>query len=283
MTPTINTTTIQADHGQKSLFGDFQTLYAYRELLYFFIWRDLKVRYRGALFGLTWLLIRPLSTVALFTLLLSVVTKLDTGDIPYPLFVLVAMLPWQCVVGCLAEGGNCMISHGPILSKVAFPRLAVPISAAAVQGIDLALAAACFLPFLFMKGGIGKAIEGGFLWLMPLWLFQLALLCVGLTCLISALIALYRDVRFMIPFFVQLGLFLSPVGYSVSSLPMEWRLIYALNPLVGVIEGMRLSLFGLSFEGMAGMFVVSFAASCILFIGGLSYFRFVERSLVDRM
>lgn len=271
--------TIRENERTGGLLNDAQVLYRYRELLYFFIWRDLKVRYRQAFLGIAWLLIRPLSTVALFTLLLSVVAHVQTGDIPYPLFVLVAMLPWQCVVGCLSEGGNSLVAHGPILSKVAFPKLAVPVSSACVQGIDLGFAAACCLPFLFVWGGTMHWGVG----LLPLWLIQLAMLCIGLTCWVSALVALYRDVKFMIPFFLQVGLFLSPIGYSLAAIPHPWRMLYACNPLVGVIEGLRFSLLGLTFEGLTPLLMISFCSTLFLFISGLHYFRNVERTLVDRM
>lgn len=258
---------------------DAYVLYRYRELLYFFIWRDLKVRYRQALLGIAWLLIRPLSTVALFTFLLSVVAHVQTGDVPYPLFVLVAMLPWQCVVGCLTEGGNSLVAHGPILSKIAFPKLAVPISSACVQGLDLLLTSIFCLPFLVFWGG--KMHLG--LGLLPFWLLQLTLLCVGLTCWISALVALYRDVKFMIPFFLQVGLFLSPIGYSLLDIPNPWRIFYACNPLVGIIEGLRFSLLGITFGGLFPLLILSFCSTLFLFLSGLRYFRSVERTLVDRM
>lgn len=271
--------TIRTPKSSGGLYNDLHVLYLYKELLYFLVWRDLKVRYRQALLGIAWLLIRPLSTVLLFTLLLSVVAHTETGDIPYPLFVLVGMLPWQCIVGCLAEGGNCLVSHGPILSKIAFPKLAVPVSAAAVQGVDFSLTAAFCLPFLVLGGA--KLSLG--LWLLPVWLIQLALLCVGLTCWVSALVALYRDVKFMIPFFLQVGLFLSPIGYSLSAIPSAWRVLYACNPLVGVIEGLRFSLLGMTFEGLFPLLGLSFGMTGVLFISGFRYFRTVERTLVDRM
>lgn len=272
-------TTIRTNSSTGGLYQDLHTLYLYRELLYFLVWRDLKVRYRQALLGFAWLLIRPLSTVMLFTLLLSVVAHTETGNVPYPLFVLIGMLPWQCIVGCLAEGGNSLVSHGPILSKIAFPKLAVPVSASAVQGVDFLLSAAICLPFLILGGAKRSAA----LWLLPLSLFQLTLLSVGLTCWVSALVALYRDVKFMIPFFLQVGLFLSPIGYSLAAIPPAWRVIYACNPLVGVIEGLRFSLLGLSFEGLFPLLGLSFGVTIALFVSGLAYFRAVERTLVDRM
>lgn len=273
---------------RQGLRQDMHVLYCYRELLYFLVWRDLKVRYRQALLGLAWLLIRPLSTVALFTFLLSVVAHVHTGDIPYPLFVLIGMLPWQCVVGCLAEGGNSLVSHGPIIAKIAFPKLVVPVSAACVQGIDFLLASLCCLPFLLVSGSGNGSLYNTFsilsaLWLLPLWLLQLALLCIGLTCWISALVALYRDVKFMIPFFLQAGLFLSPIGYSLSALPYPWRILYSCNPLVGVVEGLRFSLLGIASEGLSPLLLLSFCCTLLLFVSGLHYFRHVERTLVDRM
>lgn len=267
---------IEADRVPKEYFRD---LLRYRELFYFLAWRDIIVRYKQAVFGVAWAVIRPLLNMALFTLIFGRIAHLSSFDIPYPLFVLAGMLPWMLVSGAVTDTSNSLVNNVQLITKIYFPRIILSTSMILVNlldfGINLAL---LFLVMLVM--GIGSL---GTMWtLLPLLALSLVL-CVGLSLWLSAVTVQYRDFRFIVAFMVQFGMFASPVGYGSYIIPGTWKWIYFLNPMVGIIDGFRWSLFGIVQPDMEWSLLYSCVISGGLFITGLRYFRKTERSFADRI
>ncbi len=258
--------------------GYWSDLWRYRELLYFLAWRDILVRYKQTVIGVAWSVIRPLLTMVVFTIIFGRIAKLPSdGDVAYPILVFAAMLPWQMFSNALSESSGSLIANANMLSKVYFPRLLVPASAVVVSLVD----------FLVSLGILGLLMA----WydFVPGWrivaLIPLAALALmtslGFGFLLSALSVKYRDFRYIVPFIVQFGLYVSPVGFSSQVIPERWRLLYSLNPMVGVIDGFRWAILG----GESTLYLPGFLLSLILnlgvFILGLAYFRKMERSFAD--
>jgi lipopolysaccharide transport system permease protein len=253
-------------------------IWRYRELFYVLAWRDVAVRYKQTIIGASWALIRPFLTMVVFTVVFSRIAKLPSDGItPYPLMVFVGTLPWTFFSTGLTDASNSLIGNSNLISKVYFPRLIVPIAAVVVAFADFVIAFAILI--------------GMFFWyhFMPTWhvlffpLFVVAAIaaCVGPSLWITALNVKYRDFRIIVPFIVQLGLYISPVGFSSSIVPPQWRLLYSLNPIVGVIDGFRWCLLGndsqLYLPGVALSFVV-----IIFFMWlGVRQFRRTEKSFAD--
>ena len=258
--------------------GYWSDLWRYRELLYFLAWRDILVRYKQTVIGVAWSVIRPLLTMVVFTVIFGRIAKLPSdGDAAYPILVFAAMLPWQMFANALSESSGSLIANANMLSKVYFPRLLVPASAVAVSLVD-------FLVSLGILGVLmawyGFAPGWRILALLPL--VALALITsLGFGFWLSALSVKYRDFRYIVPFIVQFGLYVSPVGFSSQVVPERWRLAYSLNPMVGVIDGFRWAILG----GESTLYLPGFALSLFLSLGvfvlGLAYFRKMERSFAD--
>jgi lipopolysaccharide transport system permease protein len=256
----------------------WRDLWRYRELFYFLAWRDILVRYKQTVIGVAWALIRPFLTMVVLTFVFSKVARLQApGSLPYPLMVFAAMLPWQFFSTALSESSGSMISNANLISKIYFPRLIIPAGAVITSFVDflitLALMAAMMVWYrclpdwrlltlpLFMALAFGAAFGAG------LWL--------------CALNVKYRDFRYIVPFIVQFGLYVSPVGFSSSIVPEKWRLLYSLNPMVGVIGGFRWALLG----GESSLDMASVLLSCalvvLLFFTGIGYFRRTEKTFAD--
>lgn len=252
-------------------------VWAYRELAVFLAWRDLLVRYKQTVIGVLWAVIRPLITVVIFSIIFGRLAKLPSGAVPYPVFALAGLLPWQLFSTALADAGGSVLANSQLISKVYFPRLIIPISATITALADSAISAA-MLGLLMVWYRIPARIE-------TLWILPLTLLCViaalGVGIWSAALLVRYRDVRHVLPFALQLGLYVSPVAFASTLVPQRWRLAYALNPMVGVIDGFRWALFG----GPNHVDVSSITAATILsiaiLISGLFYFRKTERIFAD--
>jgi lipopolysaccharide transport system permease protein len=257
----------------------WRDLWSYRELLYFLAWRDVAVHYKQTLIGMAWAVVRPLCTMVLFTVVFSGIAKLRAdGDVWYPLFVLAGMLPWQFFATTLNESANSLVVNSNLVSKVYFPRMLVPFSAAGVPLVDLGVS----LPLM----GLLMACRGGPIppWqvvLAPLFVLFGAVAALGLGLLLCALNVRYRDVRYVIPFIVQFGLFASPVGYSTSVVPGPWKLPFHLNPMVFVIDGLRWSLLGVGNPFAGGGWVLSVAVAVLVVLVGVRYFRNTERTFAD--
>ena len=252
-------------------------LFRARELFYFFAWRDLLVRYKQAFFGIAWALFRPLMAMALFTLIFSQMAHFESAGVPYPLFALAGMLPWMLFSSSLSETAVSLINHPSLLSRVYFPRMILPASQVLVQLADFLVALVLLLGLMLVWGG---ALPLSFA-LLPLLVVLALLLCLGCGLIVSALTLKYRDVRHTIPFFIQLGIYLSPVGYGSFMIPEAWRSLYFLNPVAGIIEGLRAALFGVVPPYLFEALSMSIAITLGLLVCGFCYFQRCERQMGD--
>lgn len=251
----------------------------YRELFFFLAWRDILVRYKQAAFGIAWAIIRPLLNMAMFTLIFGKIAHLSSSNIPYPLFVLAGMLPWQLVSGAAFDTCNILINNVHLITKIYFPRIILCTSQILVQLVDFAInLALLFILMLFM--GTGDITT---LWSLPLFLLLALILCTGTGLWLSAITVQYRDFRFIVQFLVQFGLFASPVGYGSFIIPGMWKWLFFLNPMVGIIDGFRWALFGISDPDMMWSLLFSAVTSTLLLITGLRYFRHMERTFADKI
>lgn len=255
---------------------DLASLWHYRELIHILVWRDVTVRYKQTLLGVAWAMFQPVATMLIFTAVFSVVGKIPSDGFPYPVFLYAGLLPWFYVSQALSRGGTSLVGEAPLISKVYFPRLILPLSATIAPLVDLVLA---FLAFLGLMAWFG---------ILPTWRILMLPLFAGLAATItfagglwiSALYVRYRDVGHILPMFIQLWMFVSPILYPVSKVPESWRAIYALNPVVSVIQGFRWALIP-GFEVDFSMFLPSMGIVFVVLIGGLIYFRSMERTFAD--
>ena len=213
----------------------FRELLRYRELFYFLAWRDILVRYKQTVIGIAWSVIRPLLTMLVFTIVFGRLAKLPSEGVPYPILVFSAMLPWQYFANAMQESANSLIAESRLISKVYFPRLIVPTSSVIVSAVDF-LISLVLLGLLMLGYGF---VPSWTLLFMPFFFLLATLAALGAGFWLSALNVKYRDFRYIVPFLVQFGLYVSPVGFSSSVVPERWRLLYSLNPMVGVIDGFR--------------------------------------------
>ena len=265
---------IQATRGWRSI--DLRELWAYRELLLIFAWRDLKVRYRQTLFGALWVMGQPLVSMLIFTLLFGRVAKLSvTTAVPYPVFVLAGLLIWNFVAGAITHVGNSLLGASYLISKAYFPRLVVPLSNIVTNLVDFGVAALLLVPVMLWY----RVIPGPEILLAPLVVLLATLFALGVGLWIAALNIEYRDIRIVIPWVLQIAMYITPVVYPLSALPERYRLVATLNPMSGIVEGFRATLFGTPVP--AAPLLWSVAASLLLVFSGAFYFRRVERRFAD--
>lgn len=265
---------LQPNRIQKEYFRD---LMRFRELFYFFAWRDTLVRYKQAAIGILWALIRPLITMLLFSFVFGQLARLPSDQIPYPLFVLAGMLPWQFFSNSLSDTCVSLLNNGNLITKSYFPRIILPMSQVLVNLIDFSISGILlFLALIYF---------GLFQWtsliFVPLITLQLLILSVGIGFWLSALTVKYRDFKILVVFFIQFGLFLSPVGYGTFNVPQEWQTLYLLNPIVGIIEAFRWTLFGISHGYLFHAWITSFAFSIMALFTGFAFFRKMESKFAD--
>jgi lipopolysaccharide transport system permease protein len=250
-------------------------LWAYRELLYFFIWRDVKVRYKQTLLGAGWAIIQPLMTMVVFTIFFGHLAKVPSDGLPYPVFSLIALVPWTYFASALAGCSTSLSGYQHIISKVYFPRLIIPIAAVVAPLVDFAIGFVILIGFMAWY----RIVPGAsIVWLPALMLLALAT-AAGVGVWLAALNVRYRDVRYVVPFVVQLWMFATPVAYPASLVPARWRAVYGLNPMAGVIEGFRWALAGGPPPGVITL--VSVAVVILLIAGGAVYFRKLEGTFAD--
>ena len=253
-------------------------LWRYRDLFYFLAWRDFKVRYKQTIIGAVWAILRPLLTMIIFTVVFGKIASLPSeGDAPYAIMVFTAMLPWYFFSTTLSESANSVVNDSAMISKVYFPRIIVPTAPLFVNLIDFFISFAILASMMVWY----RYIPTLNILLMPLFIFQAAITAMGLGYLISALNVKYRDFRYIIPFIIQMGLYISPVGFSSQIVPEQWRMIYSINPMVGVIDGFRWMIIGSEPIINTPGFWLSTAVSVLLFIIGFSYFMKTERQFAD--
>ena len=251
-------------------------LWEYRELLYFLVWRDIKVRYKQTALGATWAILQPVLTMMVFSVFFGRLAKVPSDGIPYPVFVYAALIPWQLFSYALSESANSLVSSQNLIQKVYFPRLVIPIAGILAGLVDFAIA---FVVLLGMMAYYGIHPTAAILVLPVFIVFAVAAaLAVGLW--LSALNVRFRDVRYTIPFLTQFWMFATPVAYPSSLVPEKWRALYGLNPMAGVVEGFRWALLGKS-TSPGPLLWVSVAAVILLLIGGLAYFRRMEKTFAD--
>ena len=255
----------------------FRELLRYRELFYFLAWRDILVRYKQTVIGIAWSVIRPLLTMLVFTVVFGRLARLPNEGVPYPILVFSAMLPWQYFANAMQESSNSLIAESRLISKVYFPRLIVPASSVIVSAADFLISLA-LLGLLMLGYGF---VPSWTLLFMPFFFLFATLAALGAGFWLSALNVKYRDFRYIVPFLVQFGLYVSPVGFSSSVVPERWRLLYSLNPMVGVIDGFRWCVQGTASSLYLPGFLISAAISALAFFSGVWFFRRTERFFAD--
>jgi lipopolysaccharide transport system permease protein len=270
----VPVTVIEPSRGWVSL--RLRALWRSRELLYFLIWRDVKVRYKQTLLGAAWAILQPLLTMVVFSIFFGKLARMPSDGVPYPLFAYVALVPWTFFANGLILSSGSLVSNQTLLRKVYFPRLVIPISAVASGLIDFGIA---FVVLLGLAARYGVTPTSHMLWLPALVLLALVT-ALGVGLWFSALNVLYRDIQYVVPFLVQVWLYATPIVYPSSLVPERWRTLYALNPMVGVVEGFRWALLGTG-TAPGPMILVSAAAALALMIGGLFFFRRMEKSFSD--
>jgi lipopolysaccharide transport system permease protein len=250
----------------------------YRELLYFFVWRDVKIRYKQTAIGIAWVILQPLLTMGVFTLFFGRLAKLPSQGLPYPVFYFAALVPWMYFSYALQSATNVVVENQRVITKVYFPRLVLPFSAVLSGLVDFAIGFVV-LAILTLAYGIRPTMAA--LWL-PFLLLLAILTALGVGLWMSALNALYRDVRFVMPFVVQFWMFASPVAYPSALVPERWRWLYGLNPMAGVIDGFRWALTGHG-QPPGPVMLASAAMVVVVLVGGLFFFQRMESTVADRV
>jgi len=274
VSPSLRVTRIAPVRGWLEV--DWEEIWQYRELIYFFVWRDLKVRYKQTAVGAGWAVLQPLMTMAIFTLFFGKLAKIPSDGIPYPIFFYAALLPWTYFATALSSSTSAITDNQRMITKVYFPRIILPLASVVSGLVDFAIGFVLLIGLMFYYG-VAPAIA--LLWL-PVFLLLAVVTALAAGLWLAAWNAIYRDVRYVIPFLIQLWMFASPVAYPSSLIPTQWRWLYGLNPMAGVIEGFRWALSG---QGAppGQMMVVSTATVVVLLVGGLLYFQRVEGTLAD--
>lgn len=253
----------------------FSELWEYRELLYFFVWRDIKIRYKQTAIGAAWAVLQPLLTMIVFTLFFGKLAHIPSEGLPYPIFYYSALLPWTYFATSLQNSTSTMVGNQNVITKVYFPRLALPLASVISGLVDFGIS---FLMFVAMMVYYRVTPSTALLWL-PMFLLLAVLTAVGVGLWLSALNAIYRDVRFVVPFLIQFWMFASPVAYGSSLVPAKWRWLYGLNPMAGVIEGFRWSLAHGQPPGR--MSFVSVGVVIVILLSGVAYFQRMETTIAD--
>lgn len=256
----------------------WRDLWRYRELFFVLAWRDVSVRYKQSIFGLAWALVRPFLTMVVFTVVFSKVAKLPAeGAAPYALMVFAGLLPWQFFASALTDSSNSLIGNANLISKVYFPRLIVPTAAVVTSFVDFLISFLILIALMLWY----QFLPGWQMLTLPLFVIMAFMASLGPGLYIAALNVKYRDFRYIIPFVVQLGLYVSPVGFSSSVVPEEWRLLYALNPMVGVIDGFRWAILGSESNLHMTSFLISWMLIFFFLWLGIRQFRKMEKSFAD--
>ncbi len=252
-------------------------LWRYRELFFFLAWRDILVRYKQTAVGVVWALLRPFLTMVVFTVVFGKLAKLPSEGLPYPIMVFAAMLPWQFFANSLSESSSSLIGNSNLISKVYFPRLIIPSSAVITSFVDFLISAVILVGLMVWY----HFVPGWRIFTLPLLIAIAFAAAMGMGLWLTALNVKYRDFRYIVPFIVQFGLYVSPVGFSSNIVPEKWRLLYSLNPMVGVIDGFRWAILG----GSVHLYLPGFLLSCGLvvffLVTGVWYFRKTEKTFAD--
>lgn len=254
----------------------FRELWEYRELLFFLVWRDVKVRYKQTALGILWAVIQPVLTMVVFSVFFGKLGKLSSDGLPYPLFAFAALVPWTLFSNGLTQATNSLVASSNLIKKVYFPRLIIPVATVLAGVVDFLIA---FAVLILMMAYFGYVPTANIIWL-PVFLLLTLAVSLGVSLWLSALNVEYRDVKYVIPFLAQIWLFATPIAYSSTLLDEPWRTLYGLNPMVGVVDGFRWVLLG-SGSAPGAAVAVSTVATLILLISGAYYFRRMEKTFAD--
>lgn len=265
---------IEAGRTERHYWAD---LWRYRELFYFLAWRDILVRYKQTAIGVVWALLRPFLTMVVFTIVFGKLGKFPSDGAPYAVMVFVAMLPWQFFANSLTEASNSLIGNANLISKVYFPRLIVPSSAVITSFVDFLISGFILVGLMAWY----RFIPGWRIFTLPLFIAIAFAAAMGIGLWLTALNVKYRDFRYVVPFIVQFGLYISPVGFSSSVVPEKWRLLYSLNPMVGVIDGFRWAILGGCATINWPSFMLSNGLVLLFLVTGIWYFRKTEKTFAD--
>lgn len=266
---------IKPSHGLAAL--NLRDLWLYRELVFFMVWRDVKVKYKQTLLGMAWAVIQPVMTMLVFTFLFDKVAKLPTDGMPYPVFAFAALLPWGLFVTALNQGSRSLVAHNNMVTKIYFPRLILPMASVFAGLVDFAIA---FVILIGLMCYYQVTPAWHALWTLPLFLLLAIVTALGVALWLSAINVKYRDVNQALPFLTQFWLFVTPVAYSASVISEKWQIVYSLNPLAGVVNGFRWALLGSGNRPDITLWV-SAAISILIFVSGLFYFRSMEKTFAD--
>ncbi|HEV8137181.1 MAG TPA: ABC transporter permease [Pyrinomonadaceae bacterium] len=273
-TPSLPLLRIEPSHRWPSI--DFRELWEYRELLYFLTWRDIKIRYKQTVLGAAWAIIQPVFMMIVFSLFFGKLAKVPSDGIPYPVFAFCALLPWQLFAHAVSESSNSVVGNQHLITKVYFPRLVIPIASVLTGFIDFLVSLVVLIGLILWFG----LVPGWRIIALPGFILLAICTALAVGLWLSALSVQYRDVRYLIGFLVQFWLFATPVAYPSSIIPQQWRAVYALNPMAGVVEGFRWALLGRS-SALGSMLWVSASVVLITLLGGFYYFRRMEQEFAD--
>lgn len=256
---------------------NLRDLWRYRELIYFMTWRDIKVRYKQTLLGAAWAVLRPFLTMVVFSIFFGELAGVPSDGVPYPIFAFAALLPWELFANALSIGSRSLVQNSNMITKVYFPRVILPLASVLAGVVDF------FFAFLVLAGmmvyyGIAPTPA---VWTLPLYLLLTVITAMGVSLWLSALNVLYRDVGYVTPFLTQFWLFITPIAYGASLVPARWRFLYAINPMVGVVNGFRWALLGIESAAPSQILLVSIGVSLLVLVSGLFYFRRMERQFAD--
>lgn len=265
---------IEAGHTEHHYWKD---IWRYRELFYFLSWRDILVRFKQTVIGILWVLIRPLLTMIIFVFIFGKLAKFPSGGVPYPLLVFSAMLPWQFFASSLSESSNSLISNSSLISKIYFPRIIIPVSSVIVSFVDFLISFSILLALMLWY----RFTPSWQILTLPLFILMAFGASFGIGLWLASLNVKFRDFRYIVPFIIQFGLYISPVGFSSSIVPVKWRLLYSLNPMVGVIDGFRWAILGQKGLIYLPGFMLSLMLIILVLIIGIRYFRRTERIFAD--
>ena len=282
MNSLLNNTTqeiiIEPDRGLVRL--HLMDLWKYRELLYFLTWRDIKIRYKQTALGVTWIVLQPLVSMLIYSVLFGILLKVPSNGVPYPVFTFIALLPWNYFASAVNRSSTSVVNNTNLITKVYFPRLVIPVSGVLAGLLDF-LISFIFLLLLMAGYGIRPSIN---MFLLPLFLLLAIATALGFSLWFAALDVRFRDVQYLIPFVIQIWMYVTPVIYGSSLIPEKFRLLIALNPMTGVVEGFRWALLGGQYSGLGysgSLFLVSIFISLAALVSGLVFFKGIESSFAD--
>jgi lipopolysaccharide transport system permease protein len=255
---------------------NLRDLWEYRELMYFLVWRDVKVRYKQTALGIAWVVLQPLATTLIFTVIFGNLARMPSGNLPYAVFAMAGLVPWNYFSGAFTRGSGSLIGSANLISKVYFPRLIIPIAGVMGGLLDMAIVMLLLFALMFYYG-LAPTLA---VLTLPLFVLMAVGTALGVSLWLSALNVQYRDVNYLVPFIAQFWMYATPVVYPSSLIPEQWRVLYGLNPMAGVVEGFRWALFGTG-DGPGPMLLVSALMVVFLLVSGAFFFRRMERTFAD--